>query len=74
MAPGDSASIHLSSNTNGNSAGTYDNTATAQGTNTTQVSDDAQIVVLPAPLTITKTHERRPVWEFVGYEERTTDS
>ena len=26
------------------------------------------------PLTITVTVERRPVWEFVGYEERTVES
>jgi LPXTG-motif cell wall-anchored protein len=46
MAPGDSASVHITSDTTDASAGTYPNTATAAATNAGSVHASATIVVV----------------------------
>ncbi len=61
MAPGASASVHISSATTSSSAGTYLNTATASATNATSVMASATIVVEAPLLSITKTADATPV-------------
>src|SRR5205814_351989 len=61
MAPGASVSVHITSATTKDSAGTYPNTATASATNTGSVHDDATIVVLAPDLSITKTADAQSV-------------
>ncbi len=62
MAPGDSASVHISSTTNALSGGTYVNTATATATNSPAVPPaSATIVVDPPSLSVTKTADATPV-------------
>ncbi len=61
MAPGASASVHISSATTGGSAGTYENTATASATNASSVMASATIVVRAPGLSIKKTADATPV-------------
>jgi len=61
MAPGASASVHISSATTGGSAGTYKNTATASATNASSVMASATIVVQAPGLSIKKTADATPV-------------
>jgi uncharacterized repeat protein (TIGR01451 family) len=61
MAPGASASVHISSATTGGSAGTYKNTATASATNASSVTASATIVVQAPGLSIKKTADATPV-------------
>lgn len=55
MASGASYTIHITSPTNGTSAGAYPNTATATSTNAPTVQSSAKIVVLAPAVTVTKT-------------------
>jgi uncharacterized repeat protein (TIGR01451 family) len=58
MAPGASASLHVTSATTADSAGTYSNTATYAAANAVPVSSTAVIVVKAPRLTITKTADQ----------------
>ncbi len=55
MAAGSSATVHVSSATTAESAGTYANTATASGSNASSVQASATTSVLAPALSITKT-------------------
>ena len=61
MAPGASASVHISSGTSSTCSQTLKNTATASATNAPSVSASATIVVQAPGLTITKTADATPV-------------
>jgi uncharacterized repeat protein (TIGR01451 family) len=61
LAPGASASVHISSATTAGSAGSYLNTATASATNAPSVMASATIVVEAPDLSITKTADATPV-------------
>jgi uncharacterized repeat protein (TIGR01451 family) len=53
MAPGDSASVHVVSDTTDDSIGDYDNTATASATNHPPVDDSAKTTVIAeVPVTV----------------------
>jgi uncharacterized repeat protein (TIGR01451 family) len=54
LAPGTSASVHISSATTNASVGTYKNTATASAGNAANITATATITVLPVDITITK--------------------
>jgi uncharacterized repeat protein (TIGR01451 family) len=54
LAAQDSRSVHISSDTTADSAGTYPNTATASASNHDSVEASAEIVVLAPALSITK--------------------
>ncbi|HEV2216163.1 MAG TPA: hypothetical protein VGV88_01200 [Candidatus Dormibacteraeota bacterium] len=56
-----SATVHISSSTNGTSAGSYPNTATATPTNGGPASGSGTIVVQPPSLSVTKTPDNTPV-------------
>jgi uncharacterized repeat protein (TIGR01451 family) len=61
MAPGASASVHISSVTTAASAGTYPNTATASAGNAPSVNASATIVVLAPNMTVAKTADNATV-------------
>jgi uncharacterized repeat protein (TIGR01451 family)/LPXTG-motif cell wall-anchored protein len=61
MAPGDSRSVHITSATTKDSAGTYPNTATASADNALPKQASATIVVIAPALSITKVADATPV-------------
>lgn len=61
MASGASYTIHITSPTDGTSAGTYPNTATASATNAPSVQSSATIVVLAPDVTVVKTADNSVV-------------
>jgi uncharacterized repeat protein (TIGR01451 family) len=76
MAPGASASVHISSATTGGSAGSYENTATASATNASSVMASATIVVRAPGLSIKKTADATPVsvGTAIGFTVTVTNS
>jgi uncharacterized repeat protein (TIGR01451 family) len=61
LASGDSASVHVSSTTTFDHCTTYDNTATASASNSSDVQDSASIECQKPDLSVTKTADASPV-------------